>query len=209
MSQNVDQEQTLVDWEVATRPIPGQEVSGDLHLVKPIHHGVLLAAVDGVGHGDEATAAARTAVAILEAHAHESVISLVKRCHEALAMTRGVVMTLASLDGLENTITWLGVGNVEGLLLRSDANSAHPSERVLLRGGLVGYQLPALQASVIPVEPGDLLVFATDGIRDGFADGMNPAMTPGQIANGILNGHLKGNDDALVLAARYIGTKNE
>jgi hypothetical protein len=35
-------EKTQLDWHVATRPIGGQTVSGDLHLVKPFARGVLL-----------------------------------------------------------------------------------------------------------------------------------------------------------------------
>jgi hypothetical protein len=73
-----------------------------------------------------------------------------------------------------------------------------------LRGGVVGYQLPALRASVRPISPGDLLVFATDGIRAEFAQGLVLGDPPQQIADGILARHLKGNDDALVLVARVI-----
>jgi hypothetical protein len=76
----------------------------------------------------------------------------------------------------------------------------------LLRGGLVGYQLPALAASVVPVAAGDLLILATDGIHPAFEDGINLNETPRQIADNILSRHLKGNDDALVLVARYLGT---
>jgi serine phosphatase RsbU (regulator of sigma subunit) len=200
---------TLLDWHVAARPIGGQTVSGDLHSVKPFAGGVLLAVVDGVGHGDEATAAASAAVAILEAHAHEAIIALVKRCHEALKRTRGVVMTVARLDAAEQTITWLGVGNVEGRLLRADGAATPPSESVLLRGGLVGLQLPALQAGVMPVAPGDLLVLATDGIHSRFEACLNAGETPRQIAEGILRRHFKGTDDALVLVARYLGSRHE
>ena len=48
-----------IEWAVATQPLPGPSVSGDLHLVEPFAHGALVAVVDGLGHGDEATAAAR------------------------------------------------------------------------------------------------------------------------------------------------------
>ena len=209
MSSDACDKQTLIDWGVAAQPLPGQAVSGDLHLVQPFEQGVLLAVVDGVGHGDEATAAAQAAIAILEKHARESVISLVEGCHEALTRTRGVVMTLASLHTWERTITWLGVGNVEGRLLRADPNASHPSESVLLRSGLVGYQLPALHASVLPVAPGDLLIFATDGIHAGFAGEVNLREKPQPIADRILSKHFKGNDDALVLVARYLGVRHE
>ena len=209
MQDSIPDKLSLLDWSVAARPMSGQSVSGDLHLIKPFDHSVLVAVIDGVGHGREAAAAARTTAEILDSHAGEPVISLVKRCHEALTQTRGVVLTLANLDAVENTMTWLGVGNVEGWLLRADASASHPRESVLLRGGLVGYQLPALHASVIPVAAGDLLILATDGIHTAFEEGINASETPGQIADRILSGHFKGNDDALVLVARYRGVKHE
>jgi negative regulator of sigma-B (phosphoserine phosphatase) len=56
----------LIDWGVASRALPGQAVCGDMHLIKPVGDGVLLAVVDGLGHGDEATVAAKTALASLE-----------------------------------------------------------------------------------------------------------------------------------------------
>jgi len=204
MNTSTFQERPCIEWGVAARALPGQTVSGDLHLVKSFSKGVLLAAVDGLGHGDEATVAAQLAVTTLERNAEESILALVNRCHEALRMTRGVVLTLASLYTLEASLSWLGVGNVEGRLLRADPKINPQSESVLLRGGVVGYQLPALRASVQPIFPGDLVVFATDGIRAGFAQGLALGDPPQQIADGILARHLKGNDDALVLVARVI-----
>jgi serine/threonine protein phosphatase PrpC len=202
-------ESSVLDWSVAARPISGQSVSGDLHVVKLFENRILVAVIDGVGHGDEAAAAARRAAEILENHAVESAISLLARCHEALLQTRGVVLTVAKLNTAENTMTWLGVGNVEGRLLRADTRASHPRESVLLRGGLVGYQLPALQASVIPLAAGDLLILATDGIHPVFEDGINLNETTRQIADKIMGRHFKGNDDALVLVVRYHGTRHE
>lgn len=196
---------TLINWSVASRPLDGQAVSGDIHVVELFDHGALLAAIDGVGHGEEARAVAEIAAAILKKSAEEAIISLVKLCHEALVRTRGAVMTLASVDTINDTVTWLGVGNVEARLFRAQANTSHPCEHVLLRGGLVGLQLPALQASMMPLARGDLLVFATDGIQMGFEAGINLTETLPQIAEGILRRHFKGTDDALVLVARYDG----
>lgn len=199
----------LIEWGVATRTSPGQTVSGDLYLVKPFMNGVLAAVIDGLGHGVEATAASRMAIATLARHANESVIPLVNHCHRALLKTRGAVMTLGAFHALENTLTWLGVGNVQGLLLRCDRDSNHGEERPLLRGGVVGYQLPALTASVVPVGTGDLLIMASDGIRDDFDDGVLRKASTTRIAEHILKAHYKGNDDALVLVVRYLGTRHE
>ena len=189
--------------------MPGQRVSGDLHLVKRVEHLVLLAAIDGVGHGDEAEAAARRAAETLDRYAGEPAIALVKRCHAALQRTRGVVLTVAKLNTAEHTMTWLGIGNVQGRFLRAEAGASHPRESILLRSGLVGYQLPSLQASVIPLATGDLLVLATDGIHPVFDDGINLAEPPKAIAERILSRHFKGNDDGLVLVARYVRRQHE
>jgi serine phosphatase RsbU (regulator of sigma subunit) len=197
--------QQAIEWSVASRALPGEDVSGDLHLVTTSNDGVLLAVIDGLGHGSEATAAAQLAKNVLEEHAGQSVIALVQHCHRALQRTRGVVMTLVVLDPREETLTALGVGNVEAVLIRGHAQTKPRRESVLLRGGVVGYQLPALQASVFPVVRGDLLVFATDGVREDFGDELNPSEPVAQVADRIIRRKFRGTDDGLVLACRYLG----
>lgn len=199
------QEQKAIDWSVAARSMTGQTVSGDLHVVEFFEDGVLLAVIDGVGHGNEARVVAEIAADVLKKNAGDSVVSLVRRCHHALAKTRGAVMTLASVDIRGRKAAWLGVGNVEARLFRAEANPGHAHEHILLRSGLVGLQLPAAQATPTSLAPGDLLVFATDGIEQDFETRVNPAESSRQIADGILRRHFKGTDDALVLVVRYAG----
>jgi phosphoserine phosphatase RsbX len=195
--------ESLVDWGVATRALAGQTVSGDLHVVQPFRGGVLVAVADGLGHGQEAAVAAQAAVATLTAHADASVLVLLKRCHENLHKTRGVALTLASFSARDGTITWLGVGNVDGVLLRADPKTKPARDYALLHGGVVGLQLPPLRAFILPVVPGDTLILATDGVRAGFAEGLPLNNSPQQIADHILVRDGKDTDDALVLVARY------
>jgi hypothetical protein len=172
--------------------------------VQPFINGLLVAAVDGVGHGEQAAAATDLAVATLINHAHESVITLVKRCHNVLRETRGVVMSLASFNELDWTLTWTGIGNVEGLVLRADGSLHSRHEYLLLRSGLVGDQLPPLSASIIPLMQGDTLIFTTDGIRGGFAKDLSPNDPPQVMADQILAKYSKDSDDALVFVARFL-----
>jgi negative regulator of sigma-B (phosphoserine phosphatase) len=197
----------VIDWGVAASALPGQTQSGDLHLVKPVSTGVLMAVVDGLGHGAEAATAARTAVTTLEEHASESLLALLQRCHWALKGSRGVVMSLAFANRQQNALTWAGVGNVECMLFHPHAaTQATPSRASLVtRGGIVGSELPQVRAQVLPLAAGDLLIFATDGIREGFSDGLQFEAPPQQLAEHILSQHGKGTDDALVLVARYRG----
>jgi negative regulator of sigma-B (phosphoserine phosphatase) len=143
-----------VEYGVAKFILPGQGESGDRHLVCCAGNGILIAAMDGIGHGEEAANAAEAAISILKANVEEPVISLVERCHEGLRSTRGVVLSLASIDPEHGMMTWLGVGNVQGVLMRAGAQKGSVQEVLLLRGGVVGSQLPALQAAVLPIAMG-------------------------------------------------------
>ncbi|HKB14640.1 MAG TPA: SpoIIE family protein phosphatase [Planctomycetota bacterium] len=182
----------------------GQSESGDLFTVAPTPGGAMVAVVDGVGHGGEAALSSRTAIATLERHAVEHPISLVQRCHAALRSSRGVVLSIASFHAREGLLTWIGVGNVEGILLPADPDS--PCMSLLLRNGVLGVQLPSLQAAVLPVLKGDVLILATDGIRPGFGDGIARTDPPQRIAEAVLRRHARGTDDACVLAVRFGGS---
>ena len=195
----------LIEWGVAELALGGQVENGDCCVVQPFAGGVLLAAVDGLGHGHEAAAAARVAAATLEQFASEPLAALFYRCHERLRHTRGAVMSLASFHAGEPTMTWLGVGSVEGVLQRAGPSGSPASETLLLRSGVVGSHLPALRASVHPVNPGDTLILATDGIRRGFAEEVVRVVPPQRAADRILARYARGTDDALVLVARYRG----
>ena len=195
----------LVEYGVAKSILPGQGESGDRHLVCCHGDGILIAAIDGIGHGAEAANAAEAAISILKGSPDEPVISLLERCHEGLRSTRGVVLSLASIDPKHGMMTWIGVGNVQGVLMRAGARKGSVEEVLLLRGGVVGSQLPALQAAVLPIVKGDTLVFVTDGIHGEFVEGLSALEAPQRAADKILKQHCRGNDDALVLVARLTG----
>jgi phosphoserine phosphatase RsbX len=197
----------LVEYGVAKFVLPGQGESGDRHLVCCAGDGILIAAMDGIGHGEEAAYAAEAAISILKANAEEPVISLMERCHRELRSTRGVVLSLASIDPQHGMMTWLGVGNVQGVLMRAGAQKGSVQEVLLLRGGVVGSQLPALQAAVLPIAKGDTLVFVTDGIRSEFLETLSALESPQRAADRILIQHGKGNDDALALVVRLTGVR--
>lgn len=195
----------IVDCAVAGRTYSGEIESGDLLVMAPFPDGVLLAAIDGLGHGTEAAMAARTAAEALERRALDPVVLLMQQCHQALRKTRGAVMSLASFDAGRNTLSWLGVGNVEGILFRQDPDARPNCEHLLLRGGVVGYQMPPLRAATLPIVPGDTLVFATDGLRGSFTQTSPIGRPPQNVADELLARYATGNDDALVIVVRYLG----
>jgi negative regulator of sigma-B (phosphoserine phosphatase) len=199
-------ESTLaIEWGVASRALAGQSVSGDVSAVVRTANGVVVAAVDGLGHGSEAATAAEIAAETLKTHAEESLAEIIGRCHRALRRTRGVAISIASFDARQGTMTWTGIGNVEGTLFRAASNALPAREALLLRGGVVGYALPQLRIATLPVTRGDTLIFATDGVGAGFRHRSVPGGFARDLAADILLRHGREHDDALVLAARYIG----
>lgn len=193
----------LLDWAVAQQIVAGESESGDAHLVQATRDGYLVAVVDGLGHGSAAAAAARAAIAALTRKPDEPVLGLVQLCHEALTGTRGAVLSVARVNVLHHSLTWIGVGNVAGLLWFAGASGRTAHATLLPSAGIVGSELPRLRAEVLALTPGDTLVFATDGVDEAFALAHPNAASPQRLADAILADHAKGTDDALVLVGRY------
>jgi hypothetical protein len=185
--------------------MPGEPESGDIAIVKSFAGGAVAAAADGIGHGPEAVLAARVAADVVEGSAGDPVERVFERSHEALKRTRGVVMSLASFRAADDTVTWVGVGNVEGTLFREGDDGSRSSESVVQFGGILGYRLPPLHPETLPVRPGDTLVLATDGVRSSAARSPDLSGSPRDVAARILERDGKGTDDALVLVVRYLG----
>lgn len=193
----------FLQYWVAARPIAGQNESGDQYVVAPFPGGTLVAVIDGLGHGDEAADAAKHAAQTLTAHAHEPVTMLMARCHSELRSMRGAVISMASFDAAAGAMTWLGIGNVDGMLLQTSPDENVRRASLVPRGGIVGDRFPPLTPVTLPIHPGDLLLFATDGIGSMFIKDVRHMEHPRQLVHHIFVEHAKTTDDALILGAQW------
>jgi len=189
---------SLIELGVAQQGL--QAESGDAYLMQPFPGGTLIAVVDGLGHGSEAAIAARAAVSALAADAGQSPETLLERCHAALKPTRGAVGSLASITAT-GTMSWVGVGNVQAALMRAGRST----RTLAARGGILGYDLPDVHGTEELIASGDLLVFATDGVRPESLAIADPRASAQANAERVLDLGCTGRDDALVLVARYQG----
>jgi hypothetical protein len=161
----------------------------------------LMAVIDGLGHGEDAAAAANAAAQVLETSPHESLRTLFDRCHAQLRATRGAAMTVARFESNGRTLDWLGMGNIKTVLLRRAAHGFTCMD-LLTYSGVVGAQPQKRPASKIDVLRGDVLILATDGVDRKFIDSIRYDEAPQTQAERLLATYRSPTDDALVLVAR-------
>lgn len=199
----------IIEWSAASLPLQGQTKTGDSFVVKCFEQQALVAVVDGVGHGEKAATAAQLVAETLKEYRNQCPLTeILKKCHEKLRGTRGAAISLALLDAGSGTLTWTGVGNIEGLLLRkssrSDSFTSRFQESLLLKAGVVGHVLPRLAVTTVPLGKNDLLIFATDGIQPEFTLGVHSGSSVQRIASDLFDRYALETDDALVLVVRYL-----
>lgn len=195
-------------WGCASRALDSERGSGDRGLVLRHASGILLAVVDGLGHGATAAEAAQSATAALERFAEPDLRRVLQNCHGRMKGTRGATMALAWIDLSTSLLSWLGMGNVAGILHR--ARRDPPSTPLMPQfGGIVGRHISAGNPARVRIGAGDTIVLATDGVRRGFADHVpDPRRAEVEIAEKLIAAHASDRDDALVLVARCTASQS-
>jgi anti-sigma regulatory factor (Ser/Thr protein kinase) len=191
-----------LEFGVATRPYPGQSLNGDTYTLKRWHQGALVAVIDGLGHGQYAHRAARTARDYVNRHYDQPLTELYRGVGRACRATRGVVMATARFDCRQNTFTFASIGNIEARLMGSPT-----PVRFLLRRGILGNNAPRPAVTEHPWRPHFILVLHTDGLithwqGDSFPQ-MGKASAP-TIARELMHKLAKDNDDATVVVVKGV-----
>jgi negative regulator of sigma-B (phosphoserine phosphatase) len=192
-----------LEWGVSSRIHPGETQSGDAYVVDTLDGGGFVAVIDALGHGNAAAHAAKVAVRTLQEHGTEALASLLQRCHARLRTTRGAAISMAYFDRDRQTMTWLGVGNVVGVLVYADPKGVRRVKPLLVRSGVIGDRLPDLSPLALEIRSGDTLLLATDGIREDFTETLPNSLDPQPLADRILDAYATRDDDALVVVVRY------
>jgi phosphoserine phosphatase RsbX len=193
-----------IKYTVIVEALEGEVECGDQYLVKELNDGILLAVVDGLGHGEEAAFAAKKAIQTIDAHSNEPIETLFKLCNEALHDTRGAAITIAKIS-VKYKLSYMAVGNVIGVCWKMDEEAKFERESIFMEGGIVGTRLPLLrQVNEITMAPGNIFILATDGIKTQFEIEPPKLGTPEKIAEKIFTTYRNKNDDGLVLVVQLL-----
>jgi negative regulator of sigma-B (phosphoserine phosphatase) len=205
MSAENSNQEKIIDVGIAYRPYPGYVRSGDAYTIQITKTGILVAVVDGLGHGPNAADTAELAITTVNTYSNEPVLKLFQRCHNRLKESWGAAMIIASIVSFTNRITWAAVGNIDGRILRADSHALPHQEVIIPKNGVVGHRLPSIHEFSTFLNFHDMIIFVTDGIRSHFSDVVSLNISSQENADRILNDYARNNDDALVLVIQYIG----
>jgi hypothetical protein len=180
----------------ASRAKPGEVECGDQLGV--VRDGVrsLIVLADGVGHGPEAAAAARIAIATATREPWAPLDDIMSRCHRALNSTRGVALALIRVDAAHHRVEHVAIGNVEV------AQSAREATRWIAVPGIVGSRMRKLLISQQQLHAGDVFVAHTDGISRRLDLGRNHALDATSFASKLVEEYGSLHDDAACVVLR-------
>jgi hypothetical protein len=192
--------QCPLDLGVATRPYPGMAVNGDAFVIKRWGESVLVAVIDGLGHGQYAHRAAQQARQYVERHFDQPMVSIFRGVGRACHGTRGVVMALARFDWDQSKLTFATVGNIQARVL----SHSEPVRFRILRG-IIGANAPNPVVTEHHWDPNNLMALHSDGLttRWQWKDFPHlPDQSATEIAQELLRALAKDNDDATVVVVR-------
>ncbi|WP_258360020.1 hypothetical protein [Moorella sulfitireducens (nom. illeg.)] len=187
-------------WQVwaCWRPHRGYTVGGDFCYACGGGGGLLVAAVDVLGHGEEAYCSLQGIRRELE-EGGENLLDIYRRVEQSASRSRGCALFLSLLNN--HSIDYILVGNLRGWVINRGRFEVLPGQ-----AGIVGGRklLPAVRS--VKINDKSLLMVCSDGIRRSFLpdsydgklwydDGFN-------LACSVLEQYGIAEDDASVLVGR-------
>ncbi len=200
-ARNADASPIPVEVGARSRPCPGFSVNGDAYVIRfPGRRRVLAAVIDGLGHGPSAHEASLAAQQYIEEHSSMDLPVLFEGMHLRLRRTRGAVAGAVAMDPDAGTLQFLGVGNIEAVVLMGEE-----STQMVSVGGIVGHNMRTLRPFEYPWTDGGTVVLCSDGIRGAWRGGLPAEIRTGHpdlMAETIIKEFSRETDDATVIGIR-------
>ena len=154
-----------LEWAAAIRPCIGERLSGDTVYYEQRESTLVVALIDGLGHGPDAHSAATAASDALAERWLPDVVSALRLVAATCSSNHGVVAGVAVIDARDGALTYAGVGNVAARVL-----SPRGSRVFVSANGVLGqtYARPPVQSSILAGD--EMLVLHSDGVSGTFDD---------------------------------------
>jgi anti-sigma regulatory factor (Ser/Thr protein kinase) len=191
------------DFEALNVPKPPESVSGDGYCVKEMEDGFRVLVADGLGHGDPAHGAVLKACEAFQQCEEESATETVRRIHEQIRKTRGIVGLVVIYHAPTRTWRLVGVGNISVKWMgRSQGRSYHSYN------GIIGHNIPgSLSDLVLSQEEFTQFIACSDGIKSRWDLAKFPTILKHHgtiIASAIYKEFARRTDDISVIVCKTI-----
>jgi anti-sigma regulatory factor (Ser/Thr protein kinase) len=186
----------------ASVALKGEDVCGDAWAVWWSQERTRVVVADGLGHGEDAAAASRKAISVFFKETRVELPELIEDMHKAMQSTRGAAVSIAEINLAERTLSYVGIGNVSGTIIRPEKSTSMVSHN-----GTVGVQFRKARAFSYPYSPDAMLVMYSDGLKTQWnLDAYQGLSTrhPGLIAGILYRDFHRSNDDSTVLVVRPV-----
>jgi hypothetical protein len=115
--------------------------------------------VDGLGHGELASDAAREAERLFSTGNENTPFDIIQTTHLGLRGTRGAAGAVARISVEKALLTYAGVGNIAASIV-SPANS----RGIASHNGILGHNMERVQEFTFPWNGNSILIMHSDGL---------------------------------------------
>jgi anti-sigma regulatory factor (Ser/Thr protein kinase) len=190
-----------LDIRAVMLPKPGETCCGDNGAVVAQGSRYAIAAIDGLGHGEEAHLASREATEVFARFAHQRPSQALVAIHEAIRKTRGAVGAVTVIDPAENQASFCGIGNIMGKI-----HAAESVKALISYNGMLGNNRPSVLGDhPYAWDSSGLLIMHSDGLQSRWDLAKYPGLKshdPSVIAAVLYKDFTRKTDDVLVIAAK-------
>lgn len=173
----------------------GEGYCGDRFLAIPRSRDTLYVLIDGIGHGQEASLAADSAVYCITAMPDDSLLDICAASEDALRDTRGVAISLVTSAHDTQCLEYISIGNIETYIIGHD-------DFIQLNKlpGIFGATRRQFKTNSQQIPPDATLLMCTDGVGviSQYILKQFNKMSPRHIVN-LLSQRWVGNDDICIL----------
>ncbi len=194
----------MLTYDVAElkRPLqaqPRNNICGDGTLIIEDDSVLFLSIFDGAGHGLPAYRVTQQALNYVEAHTNDSLNNLFMATHEYLRGTLGGVLGICRINKATAEAEYAGLGNTAARIMFPQ------TKKFINRGGILGYEITNPVVNSFKLNPGDIFLLYSDGIKDHFDTNEIPGfftLSAAEMVRFIIENFAKELDDASVIALK-------
>ncbi|MBA1189246.1 ATP-binding protein [Pseudomonas entomophila] len=190
---------TCVDlrFGVSQHSLHDDPACGDTWALAMTEQGVAALVIDGLGHGEDAEAAAHAGAAVFEATPFADLQGAIAAMHQAMLGTRGGAVALARYERARRHFSFAGIGNISASLVegtRAQGLASHP--------GIVGGHYRKVQVFDYAEPSARWLILHSDGLQSRWNLNDYPGLVhchPAVIAAVLHRDFCRGRDDVTVV----------